>query len=137
MYHQRQACEGSLVRNKSRTSTDEHHHIVCACPLSQRHYLGPDGHLYIRGAQGDVIPPHIALDVCHSLWMSMELQEAIQLLSDTADMLQPLVEASLVLGLLRNGDYHSVQGSWRHDESYGHYLTVGSLEHMVDNRAKT
>ena len=66
----------------------------------------------------------------------MELEVAIQLFADTADMLEPLIETYLVLGLLGHCHQHPAYGAGGDDAADNHYLAVGTAHNAVDDRTQ-
>ena len=79
---------------------------------------------------------HVTAYVGQCVGMGMVLQMAVQLFADAADVLQPLVEADLVLGFLRHGHDDPADGPRRHDAAHGHHLAVASAQDVVYHGAQ-
>ena len=63
--------------------------------------------------------------------MSMIFQMTVKLLSYSADVLQPFIEADFVLGLLWNSYHDSPNRSWRHDAANRHNFSVTAAHHII------
>ena len=78
----------------------------------------------------------ILLDVVPRLLMGEEVHLAPQLLPHTADVLQPLVEAHLILRLRGDGQHHLAPGVRRHQAAQNHHLAVGALQQALANQTE-
>ena len=65
--------------------------------------------------------------------MRMVFQMTINLLADTADMLQPFVEADFVFCLLRNGNNHAAYRPGRNGVANQHHLAVTAAHYIINN----
>ena len=136
MYLHGQVVHDTLIGDEALSGSDKDEHCALAQTPLEVEYLRPAVHLMVLRAYVGVLVAHVACDVRKCIVVGMVFEMAVELLSDAAYMLYPLVEAHLVLGILRYGNDGAADGAWRDDAADGHHLAVGAAEHVVDDVAE-
>ena len=136
VYLKRQIIELLLIRDKTGTGCYGHQHTIGICLMLKVQELSPQIHLSIMATHIAVLLLHVAFYVRQRIGMSMELQMAIQLFSDTADMLQPFIKAHLILCFLGNSHQYPAYSTRRNDAADNHHLAMRTAHHIIYDRAK-
>ena len=136
MDEHRQFLKLVLVRDEARPCRDSNEHAAQVQVVSKANELRPLVHLGIMRAHVAVLLLHITSYIRQRVGMGMILQMAVKLFADAADVFQPLIEAYLILCLLRDSNYHTPDGAWRHDAADCHHFAVASAHYIINERAQ-